>query len=92
MNGPQHYRAAEGLLETSHRALELATADNANGDTEFAKRLIADAELDLKAAHVHAMLAVAAAHAEPRMTTTSGIGDVYTYSDSHAQAWIQVLA
>lgn len=72
MNGPEHYRAAERLLDHANiMRNEVASRTVRRPLTNTEERVIADfllrAELDMKAAHVHAMLAVAGATVADRL-------------------------
>lgn len=63
MNGPEHYREAERLLQ---RGLEMSQSDMASSDAtglDIAPERIAEADLAIRGAQVHATLAVAAATA-----------------------------
>lgn len=64
MTGPGHYREAERLLK---RGLEMSQSDMASSDAtglDIAYERVAEADLAIRGAQVHATLALAAAVAE----------------------------
>ena len=81
MTGDEHYLEAERLVETAG-----AVARDAHHQEDVdGHRWLADSAM--KAAHVHAMLAVAAATAAPRMTYTSGETGTTSSDVGPARGW-----